>query len=45
MYDSYFAGLIEGAYRVRRLSSGSNKTNIIFPSGGMTRRLWNVVLL
>jgi len=30
---------LEGAYQVWRLSNGSNKTNIIFPSGGMSRRL------
>jgi len=45
MYETYFIGLIEEACPVMRLSRGSNKANIIFPSGGKTRRLWNDVLL
>jgi len=36
---------MEGAYPLWRLSNGPNKANIIFPSGGMTRRFWNVMLL
>jgi hypothetical protein len=38
MYETYFARLTEGVHPGWRLSNGSNKTNIILPSGGMNRR-------